>query len=297
MDIIVSAAIPEARVLVIRPRCSWVPIDCAELWRYRELLGFLALRDIKVRYKQSVLGIAWAVIQPLLTMVVFSVLFGLLMGRGNKPTAEGVPYAISTFCALVPWQLFATSTTMSGQSLVTNQNLITKIYFPRLILPMAPVLAALVDFLIAFAVLLGMIAFFHFLTDYTFQFSWALLTLPLFVILAVFASLSVSLWFSALNAIYRDVKYVIPFFVQLLMYVSPVVYTTQSIMADQPDWIHFVYGLNPMAGVVEGFRWALLSSSDPPGMVLLPSVAMVTVLLTGGLFYFRRMERTFADLV
>ncbi len=278
-------------VTVIEPHTGWVPVNLRELWRYRELLGFLALRDIKIRYKQAILGVGWAVLQPLMTMVVFNVLFGLLMGRNGRPSVEGVPYAVSTYCALVPWQLFATSLMQSGNSLVANQNLITKVYFPRLIAPMAPILAALVDFAIAFAVLFGMMLWYGIVPGPQ------VLLLPLLVGLAVATALGVSLWLSAMNAMYRDVKYVLPFLTQLWMYVTPVVYTTESIMGGQPTWVRVLYGLNPMAGVVEGFRWALLGRGEAPGLVLAASSVAVAVVLVGGLYYFRRMERTFADVV
>lgn len=275
----------------ISARSGWVAIDLAELWRYRELIGFLAMRDVKVRYKQSLLGAAWAVLQPLLTMVVFSVLFGLLLGANRKPTLEGVPYAVSTYCALVPWQLFARAFSASGESVVANQRLITKVYFPRLVAPIAPLLASLVDFGLAFVVLLGLMAV------YGVAPSAAVLTLPIFVSLALVTALAASLWLSALNAIYRDVRHTLPFLVQTWMFVTPVVYTTESVMSGRPEWVQLLYGLNPMAGVVEGFRWALLGAASPPWAVLGTSVIVVTTLLVGGLYYFRRMERTFADLV
>lgn len=281
----------------ITPTKGWAHLGLKEVWAYRELLFFLTWRDVKVRYKQTILGALWAVLVPMFTMVVFNVLFGLLMGRGNQPTVDGVPYAISTYCALVPWQLFASAMTQSSNSLVSNRNLITKVYFPRLIAPLAPVFASLVDFAISFSVLLVMVAGFDLFTDYDFHFSWALLTLPLFVLLAIAASCAVSLWFSAMNAIYRDVQYVVPFLTQLLMYVTPVIYTTDSIMKEGvPQWVRVLYGLNPMACVVEGFRWALLGRSAAPGLVLIPSAIACGLLLLGGMYYFRRMERTFADL-
>jgi len=287
-----TAALGEyPETVVIRPHQGWVPIDLRELWRYRDLIGFLALRDIKIRYKQSLLGCAWAVLQPLLTMVVFTVLFGLLLGRERMPTVEGVPYAVSTYCALVPWQLFASAVSASGNSLIANQNLITKVYFPRLVAPIAPILAALVDFALAFGVLLLL------MLAYGIAPGWGVLALPFFVLLAVATALSVSLWLSALNAIYRDVRHTIPFLVQLWMYVTPVVYTTASILHGRSDGLRALYGVNPMAGVVEGFRWALLGGESPPLLLLVPSLAVVGVLLVGGAFYFRRMERTFADLV
>jgi len=277
--------------VVIRARTGWVPIDLGELWRYRELIGFLALRDIQVRYKQTVLGAGWAVLQPVVTMVIFSVLFGLLLGRNNMPTAEGIPYPVSTYCALVPWQLFATSLISSGNSVVANQGLITKVYFPRMAAPIAPILAALVDFAIALTVLIGM------MLVYGITPGPAILTLPLFAVLAIATALGVSLWLSALNAIYRDVKHILPFIAQAWMFLTPVLYTTRSILGDAPHWVHTLYGLNPMAGVVEGFRWALLGGVSPPPVILISSAAMVALLLVGGAFFFRRMERSFSDLV
>lgn len=277
--------------VVIQAHRGWVPIDLAELWRYRELIGFFAMRDLKVRYKQSLLGVAWAVIQPLVTMVIFTLLFGLLLGAERMPGMDGVPYAISTYCALVPWQLFAASLAASGNSLVANQQMITKVYFPRLVAPIAPILAALVDFALAFAVLLGMMLWFGLSPG------WEVLALPLFSLLAVAAALAVSLWLSAINAMYRDVRHALPFLAQIWMFATPVVYTTAKVLGDQPDWVRFVYGLNPMAGVVEGFRWALLGGAHPPWVALGSSVAVVAALLVGGAYFFRRLERTFADLV
>jgi lipopolysaccharide transport system permease protein len=277
-------------VLIEAPR-GFARVDLRELWSYRELAWYLALRDLRVRYKQSILGVAWAVLQPLLTMVVFSLLFGLLLGRDGKPTLAGVPYAVSTFCALVPWQLFATALTTSGNSLVTNQHLITRVYFPRLVAPIAPILAALLDFALAFAVLLAMMACYGIFPGP------GILALPLFVALAVAAALSVSLWLSALNAVYRDVRHAIPFVVQIWMFATPVVYTTASVMGGRPEWLRWLYALNPMAGVVEGFRFALLGGPAPAWGLVAGSAVIVALLLTGGLFFFRRMERSFADLV
>jgi lipopolysaccharide transport system permease protein len=287
----VTAPPHPTRTVVLQPHRGWVSIDLPELWRYRELIGFLALRDLKARYKQSFLGAAWAVLQPLVTMVVFTLLFGLLLGREGMPTMEGVPYAVSTYCALVPWQLFAAALTASGDSLVANQHLITKVYFPRLVAPVAPILAALVDFVLAFAVLLGMMAAFGVTPG------WGILALPLLTLLAVAAALSVSLWLSALNALYRDVRHALPFLAQTWMFATPVVYTAASVLEGQPDWVRFAYGLNPMTGVVEGFRWALLGGNTPPWAALATSVLVVAVLLVGGALFFRRMERTFADWV
>jgi lipopolysaccharide transport system permease protein len=280
-----------AERVVIEPQRGWIPVDLRELWRYRELVGFLALRDVKVRYKQSLLGAAWAVLQPLLTMVVFSLLFGALLAPGDMPTVEGVPYTVSTFCALVPWQLFAAVLHASGNSLVINQNLITKVYFPRLVAPLAPALGALVDFGIAFVVLALMMI----VTGVTPGAAW--LAVPLFTAMAVVAALSVSLWLSALNAVYRDVRHVLPFLVQAWMFATPVVYTTASVLGEQPAWVRVLYGLNPMVSVVEGFRWSLLGAPAPSWVLLAPSLLAVSVLFVGGLFYFRRMERVFSDWV
>jgi lipopolysaccharide transport system permease protein len=277
--------------IVITPPRGLGTVDLAELWRFRELIGFLALRDVKVRYKQAALGVSWAVLQPLLTMVVFSVLFGFLMGAEGKPTVEGVPYAVSTFCALVPWQLFATALSFSGNSIVQNQNLVTKVYFPRLVLPIAPIIAALVDFGAAFAVLLLM------MLAYGIVPGAAIALLPFFVVLALATALAVSLWLSALNALYRDVRYALPFLTQLWFFVTPCVYTTASVLGEAPPWAHWLYAANPMVGVVEGFRWALIGGPAPATGALLASSIAVVVLLVGGAIYFRRMERVFADWV
>jgi lipopolysaccharide transport system permease protein len=277
--------------VVIAPTSGWVPVDLAELWSYRELAWALAMREVLVRYKQSALGAAWAVLQPTLTMVVFTLLFGTLFGKGNLPTADGIPYAVSTYCALLPWQLFAQAVTRASQSIVNNQNLITKIYFPRLIIPLAPVIAALVDFAIAFLVLVALMAW------YGIAPGAGVVWLPLLVLFAVLSSLAVSVWLAAINAIYRDVQYVVPFLVQIMMYVSPILYTADSVLKGKPDWVQFVYGLNPMAGVAEGFRWALLGTPPPGALVMASSVAAVAAMLVAGLFYFKRMERSFADVV
>ena len=264
-------------------RPGWVAIDFAELWRYHELLVFYAIRDIKVRYKQTLLGAAWAVLQPVLTMVVFSIFFGRLAGVPS----DGLPYPVFAFSALLPWQLFAYALTQSSNSLVQDAQVLTKVYFPRLIIPLASVIAGLVDFAIAFVVLIGMMLYYDIVPGL------ALLTLPLFAVLALAAALSVGLWFSALNVKYRDVRYTIPFLAQFWLFVTPVAYSSSLVPA---KW-QTIYGINPMVGVVEGFRWALLSKSAPPGSMLIVSVAATAVLLVGGLFYFRRMEKTFADIV
>jgi lipopolysaccharide transport system permease protein len=269
-------------VLSIRPSKGFLSLKLRDVWEYRELLYFLVWRDIKVRYKQTVLGAAWAVIQPFMTMVVFSVFFGRLA----KVPSDGVPYPVFAFAALLPWQLFAFALTESSNSLVGSQNLITKVYFPRLVIPLSSVLAGLVDFAISFLVLLGLMLY------YGIRPTAAVAWLPLFVLLALATALSVGLWLSALNVKYRDVRYTIPFLTQFWLFVTPVAYPSSMI----PQRWRALYGLNPMAGVVEGFRWALLGKSGGPGLLLWVSVAAVLTLLTGGLFYFRRMESTFADI-
>jgi lipopolysaccharide transport system permease protein len=275
-----SDALP---VLLIRPTKGFVRINLREIWNYRELLYFLVWRDIKVRYKQTALGAGWAVIQPVMTMIVFSIFFGRLA----KVPSDGIPYPVFAYTALLPWQLFAFALTESSNSLVGSQNLITKVYFPRLVIPFASVLAGIVDFLIAFVVLLVLMLW------YGIRPGAAIVWLPLFVLLALATALSVGLWFSALNVKYRDVRYTIPFLTQLWMFATPVAYPSSLIPQPWRAWS----GLNPMSGVVEGFRWALLGKSDSPGMLLGISVGAVVALLAGGLFYFRRTETTFADIV
>ncbi len=280
-----------ARRVVIEARAGFVPLELGELWCYRDLVAFLALRDLRSRYKQSLLGASWALLQPLGTMVVFSALFGLLLGRETLPGAPGVPYEISTFCALVPWQLFATSLVASGNSLVQNQALLTKVYFPRLAAPIAPILAALVDFALAFVVLLMMLAWQGIAPGL------AVLWLPLLALQAALAALGVSLWLAALNALYRDVRHALPFLVQLWMFATPVVYASERVLHGRPEWQHWLYGMNPMVGVVEGFRYALLGTPPPGIPLLLASGLSMALLLIGGAFFFRRMEQRFADRV
>ena len=270
-------------VTVIEPRRAWRLLDFRELWAYRELLWVLAGRDIRVRYKQTVLGAAWAVLQPVMTMLVFSVFFGDLA----KVPSDGIPYPVFAFAALLPWQLFARSLTESGNSLVGNQSLITKVYFPRLVIPMSAVLAGLVDFAIAFVVRVGMMWYYAIVPTI------AVLLLPLFVLFTVVTALAVGLWLSSLNVKYRDVRHSIPFLAQFWMFATPVAYPSSLV----PESWRALYGLNPMAGVVEGFRWALLGKSEGPGPMVAVSAAAVAVLLIGGLMYFRRVERTFADVV
>ncbi len=270
-------------VTLIHPSRGWISLKLAELWKYRELLYFLTWRDIKVRYKQTVIGAAWAIIQPFFAMVVFSIFFGQLA----KIPSDGIPYPIFAYCALLPWQLFAHALNESSNSLVANQGLITKVYFPRLVIPVAPVLAGLVDFGIAFLVLIGMMLYYGIMPTF------AVLTIPLFLILAVATALSVGLWLSALNVQYRDVRYTIPFLTQFWLFATPVAYPSSLV----PESWRALYGLNPMAGVVEGFRWALLGKAEGPGTLLGVSVMVVIILFIGGLYYFRRMEKTFADVV
>jgi lipopolysaccharide transport system permease protein len=277
--------------VVIRPQTGWIPLGLPELWRYRELVGFLALRDVRLRYKQSLLGSAWAVLQPLLTLAVFTGLFGALLGPDRLPRAPGISYAVSTFCALVPWQLFARAVSAGSDSLVVNQALVTKVYFPRLAVPLAPVLAALVDFALAFGVLLAMLAWAGITPGA------AALALPLLVLLTVAAALGVSLWLAAVNALYRDVRVALPFLVQIWMLVTPVVYTAPHVLAGRPHWVALAYAANPMVGVVEGFRWALLGSAAPPTALLAGSALTTSLLLASGLVVFRRLERLFADQV
>jgi len=269
--------------LYIDPPSSWTSLGIRELWDYRELLYFLVWRDVKVRYKQTVLGAAWAVIQPFFMMVVFSLFFGRL---AHMPS-DGFPYPVFTFCALLPWQLFAHALTESSNSIVASERLITKVYFPRLVIPIAAVLGGLVDFFIAFVILLGMMAYYRIVPG------WTIVALPGLILLAIATALAVGLWLSALNVQYRDVRYTINFLVQVWLFATPVAYPSSII----PQRWRPLYGLNPMAGVVEGFRWALLGKTDPPGALLWVSVAVVILLLMGGLYYFRRMEQQFADVV
>lgn len=278
------APVPPPPIVYITGDTGFPTLGLRELWRYRELMGFLALRDIKVRYKQTAIGVLWVLIQPLAATFAFTLFFGRL-AKLNATTTT--PYAVLVLAALLPWQLFAGAIDRVGNSMVNEQNLITKVYFPRLVIPLAGVLSGLVDFAIAFLLLLIMMACYHT------PLRWAILTVPLFVLLAVVTALSVGLWLSALNVQYRDVRYAIPFLVQIWLFVTPVAYPISIVPA---AW-RTLYGLNPMVGVVEGFRWALLGNTDSPGATLLVSCAVTLMLLVGGLFYFRKMEETFADVV
>jgi lipopolysaccharide transport system permease protein len=269
--------------MIIRPSRGLISLKLGELWEYRELLYFLTWRDIKVRYKQTALGAAWAVLQPLLTMVVFTIIFGKLA----KIPSDGIPYPIFSYCALLPWQLFAKALTGSSNSLVGSSNLITKVYFPRLVIPISSVLSGLVDFAIAFMVLLGMMAYYHIWPNFH------IIALPAFILMAIITALAVGLWLSALNVKYRDVRHTTPFLVQFWLYATPVAYPSSLI----PAHYRFILGLNPLAGVVEGFRWALLGRGGGLGPMMWVSVLVVCLLLVTGLFYFRKMETSFADIV
>lgn len=273
----------ELKELVIRPSKGWVALNLMDLLNYRELIFFLTWRDISVRYKQTILGVAWAIIQPFFTMVVFTIFFGQL----GKIPSDGLPYPVFSFCALLPWQLFAYSLTESGNSLIANQNLITKVYFPRVVIPMAATMGGLLDFVIAFVMLLGMMLF------YQIRPTLAVWTLPLFVLLALITAMGTGLWLSALNVEFRDVRYTIPFLTQFWMFITPIAYPASIV----PEQWRVLYGINPMVGVVEGFRWALLGNGNPPGPLMVVSVLAAIGLFVSGLYYFKRMERSFADKV
>lgn len=270
--------------LRIEPSRGWVSLKLRELWEYRELLYFLTWRDIKVRYKQTVLGAAWAVIQPFMTMVVFSLFFGRLA----QIPSDGVPYPIWSYTALVPWTFFASGLAASSNSLVGSSNLIKKVYFPRLTIPISTVLSGVIDFIIAFVVLLVMMLFFGIVPTANVVF------LPFFVLLAFITSLGVGLWLSAMNVQFRDVRYTIPFLTQFWMFATPIAYPSSLI---ENETLRAIYGINPMAGVVEGFRWALLGTENAPGPVIIVSSLTALALFVSGLFYFRRMEKSFADMV
>lgn len=267
--------------VIIEPRRNSLSFDVRELWEYRELLYFFVWRDIKVRYKQTVLGGIWVILQPLMPMILFSIIFGVLV----QVPSDNIPYPIFTYAALLPWQLFSYSFYASSQSLVNNQGLVTKIYFPRLLVPLSVILGALIDFLIPFPLLLGLMYF------YGIKLTWAALTMPLFLLLTLLISLAMGLWASALNVQYRDVHHVINFSTQFLMFATPIFYSASIV----PEKWRSLYGLNPMVGVVEGFRWALLGQGQSLDPSVLLSIPIVIVLLISGLFYFNRVEKTFAD--
>ena len=270
-------------VLRITPPSKWLELRLGEVWAYRELLYFFVWRDVKVRYKQTVIGVAWVVLQPLLTTAVFMIFFGRLA----KLSPAGVPSLVFYFAAVLPWMYFSTALQNATNVVVSSQQMITKVYFPRLVLPISAVLGGLVDFAIGFVVLVALTL------GYGIRPTLAMVWLPALLLLAVLTALGVGLWFAALNALYRDVRYVVPFLVQFWMLASPVAYPSTLV----PERWRWLYGLNPMAGVIEGFRWALTGHGQPPGTLLLASTAMVFVVLLGGWFFFQRMEGTVADMV
>jgi lipopolysaccharide transport system permease protein len=301
------ATSPDEYETIIRPSRGWVRINLAEIIRYRELFFLLTWRDIKVRYKQTIIGAAWAIIQPFFTMIIFSLFFG---GLAQIPS-DGVPYPIFAYAALVPWQFFSTGITNSANSLVDSANLIKKIYFPRLIVPISSVISGLVDFVLAFSILVVMI--FYYMLLPTKGFNWANLSLmplewgtanihissnviwlPYFLLLATVTALGTGLWLSAMNVQFRDIRYTVPFLTQAWLFITPIAYPSSLI---KNDLLRTLYGINPMTGVVEGFRWALLGTDTQPGSILIVSSLFAGLLLVSGLYYFRRMERYFADVV
>ena len=277
------AAKYDEEVLIIKPTKGWGSLNLRELWLYRELVYFLTWRDLKVRYKQTALGAGWAILQPVLSMIVFSIFFGGLL----SVPSEGVPYPIFSYAALLPWGVFAKALNDTGRSLVSNRAMLTKIYFPRMVIPLASVFSSLADFLIAFVVMLGLMVYYRIAPTSNI---W---TLPLFLLLAVITALGVGLWLSAMNVLYRDIGYMIPYITQLWFYLTPIVYPASEV----PEQWQYFYALNPMVGVVEGFRWALLGTSDSPNPMIAVSATIAMVIFITGMFYFRRMERTFADMV
>jgi len=268
---------------IIRATRGRIGIDFKELWRYRELLYFLIWRDIKVRYKQSLLGAGWAILQPLLTMIIFTVFFGRWAGI---PT-DDVPQPVFYFAGILPWQLFQSGVSKAGTSLVASRNLITKIYFPRIAIPVAPIIAGLLDFALAFIILIGLMLFYAIVP------TTSLWTLPLFLLLTIITAMGVGIWLAGLNVTYRDVGYVIPFLLQVWFFLSPIVYSANIV----PENLQPYYGLNPMAGVIQGFRWAILGTGQPESSDLIASIGIALLLLISGVIYFKRMERTFADVV
>jgi homopolymeric O-antigen transport system permease protein len=270
-------------VMRITPPTRWWVLPFGELWDFRELVYFFVWRDIKIRYKQTAIGAAWAVLQPLLTMLIFSLFFGKL---AHIPS-EGLPYPVFYYSALLPWMYFAAALQNAANTIVDNQRLVTKVYFPRLALPLSSVLSGLVDFGISFLMFIVIMIY------YGIHPGVAVLWLPVFLLLAVLTALGVGLWLSALNAIYRDVRYVLPFLVQFWMFASPVAYPSTLVPA---KW-RWLYALNPLAGVIEGFRWSLTGRGNPPGRMLVVSSVMVVAILLGGLGYFQKMETTIADVV
>jgi lipopolysaccharide transport system permease protein len=275
---------PEPTTVYIKPANGLAALNLRDLWIYRELIYFMIWRDLKVRYKQTLLGAFWAVLQPVLTVLVFNFLFSSVA----KMPSDGLPYPIFSYTALLPWGLFATALNSASRSLTSNSNMIGKVYFPRLILPMASVLGGLVDFAIAFVILIGLMIYYHVTPGWN-----ALWALPVFTLLSIITALGVALWLSAINVQYRDVGYALPFLSQFWMFITPIAYSSKVI---SEKW-QIVYALNPMAGVVNGFRWALLGSGNPPDMLVLISTVIALIILITGLIYFRNMERTFADTI
>jgi len=273
----------ESPVIVVKPSKGWISLNLEELWEYRELLYFLTWRTIKVRYKQTVLGAAWAIIQPFFTMVVFSLFFGKLAGMPS----DGIPYPIFAYAALVPWMFFANGLTQSSDSLVGSADLIKKVYFPRLVVPISSVISGVIDFVLAFVVLVGMMLFYGIYP--TANTIW----LPFLLLLAFVTSLGVGLWLSAMNVQFRDVRHTVPFLTQFWLFATPIAYPSSLL----PEPWRILYGVNPMVGVVEGFRWALLGTDTAPGPIIMVSSLVAMALLVSGAFFFRRMERTFADVV
>jgi lipopolysaccharide transport system permease protein len=284
------ARVEDSQIIRIQPSRGWSALGLREVWIYRELLYFLVWRDVKIRYKQTVLGAAWAVLQPVLTMLVFTIFFGGLAKVGS----DGLPYPIFSFTGLLPWTFFAQGLTQSSGSIVGSSSLITKVYFPRLVIPIASVFAGAVDFAIAFVILIGMMAYYG-IAPAVAVIWW----LPILFLLATVASLGVGFWLSALSVEYRDVRFVVPFFVQMWLFVTPVIYPASKVAGklEQLGLPRWLYGLNPMAGVVEGFRWALLRTGTLDMSVLVASAVVAVFLMVSGAFYFRRMERGFADVV
>lgn len=276
--------VKKPETVIIQPVKGWVNLNLRDLWIYRELVYFLTWRDLKVRYKQSVLGVLWAIINPLVTTVIFAVIFGNLA----KLPSDGVPYPIFSYAATLPWSFFAAALTVSARSMLTSGQMVSKIYFPRIIVPLSSVFANLVDFLVGFVIMIGFLFFYH-ITP-----TWNMLWLPAFLLLAMVTALGVGLWFSALLVMYRDINYVLPFLTTVWMYISPVVYASSTI----PEKWRILYSLNPMVGVIEGFRWALLGTqqSISPLMIAI-SAGIALILFITGLFFFRRMERVFADMI
>ena len=275
----------EPITIYIKPSKGLAALNLRDLWLYRELVYFMIWRDVKVRYKQTALGATWAIIQPVMTMLVFTFLFGRI---AKLPTDNNIPYPIFSYTALLPWGLFVTALNQASRSLTSNQNMVTKIYFPRLVLPLASILSGLVDFVIAFVILIGLMIYYG--VTPSINAVWAL---PLFLLLAIITALGVALWLAAINVQYRDVNYALPFMTQFWLFITPVAYSSNLIS----DKWQLLYSLNPMAGVVNGFRWALLGTDTGPGPDMAVSVVISIIILIGGLFYFRNMEKTFADTI